>query len=91
MTIPSCCRPSGRATANTIGPESGPSWNRPATKRQLPPDADRDIIHEILYAAILYHLAAHPDTGSAQEIAEPLTAVLRQAGYPEIGKAQNNA
>jgi hypothetical protein len=43
--------------------------------------ADRDIVHEILYAAILYHLAARPDTGSAQEIAEHLTAVLRQTGY----------
>ena len=60
-------------------------------KRQPPPNADLDTIEEILYAAILYHLDAHPDTDSAEVIAEHLTVILRQAGYrAQSGYAQNN-
>jgi AcrR family transcriptional regulator len=48
---------------------------------QFPQDADLNLIHEILYATIIYDLAAQPDTRSARTIAERLTAVLRQTGY----------
>jgi AcrR family transcriptional regulator len=52
---------------------------------QFPRDADLHLIHEILYATIIYDLAAQPDTRSARAIAERLTAVLRQTGYRTNG------
>jgi AcrR family transcriptional regulator len=58
---------------------------------QFPQDADLDVIHEILYATIIYDLAAQPDTQNAQDIAERLTAVLRQTGYGSSGIAQKQA
>ena len=48
---------------------------------QFDHDADLDLVHEILYATIIYDLAAKPDTQNARDIAERLTAVLRQTGY----------
>ena len=50
--------------------------------------ADLDLIHEILYATIIYDLAAEPDTHNARDIAERLTAVLRQTGYRSEGMVQ---
>jgi AcrR family transcriptional regulator len=55
---------------------------------QFDHDADLDLIHEILYATIIYDLAAEPDTRNARDIAERLTAVLRQAGYQSEGIIQ---
>ena len=52
---------------------------------QFDHDADLDLIHEILYATIIYDLAAEPDTHNARAIAERLTAVLRQTGYQSEG------
>lgn len=50
--------------------------------------ADLDLIHEILSATIIYDLAAEPDTHNARDIAERLTAVLRQTGYRSEGMVQ---
>ena len=55
---------------------------------QFDHDADLDLIHEILYATIIYDLAAEPDTHNARDIAERLTAVLRQTGYQSEGLTQ---
>ena len=55
---------------------------------QFDRDADLDLIHEILYATIIYDLAAEPDTHNARDIAERLTAVLRQTGYQAEGLTQ---
>jgi FAD binding domain len=55
---------------------------------QFDHDADLDLIHEILYATITYDLAAEPDTHNARDIAERLTAVLRQSGYQSEGLTQ---
>jgi AcrR family transcriptional regulator len=52
---------------------------------QFPHDADLNLIHEILYATIIYDLAAQPDTRSARAIAKRLTAILRQTGYRSNG------
>jgi AcrR family transcriptional regulator len=49
-------------------------------------DADLGLIHEILYATIIYDLAAEPDTHNPRDIAERLIAVLRQTGY----QSENN-
>jgi hypothetical protein len=48
---------------------------------QFDRNADLHLIHEILYATIIYDLAAQPDTHNARDIAERLTAVLQQTGY----------
>jgi AcrR family transcriptional regulator len=55
---------------------------------QFDHDADLDLIHEILYATVIYDLAAEPDTHNARDIAERLTAVLRQTGYQSEGLTQ---
>jgi AcrR family transcriptional regulator len=48
---------------------------------QFPQDADLNLIQQILYATIIYDLAAQPDNHNAQDIAERITTVLRQTGY----------
>ena len=58
---------------------------------QFDHDADLDLIHEILYATIIYDLAAKPDTQNARDIAERLTAVLRQTGYQLEGLTPRKA
>lgn len=55
---------------------------------QFARDADLNLIHEILYATIIYDLAAQPDAHNARDIAERLTAVLRQSGYRSNGIMQ---
>jgi hypothetical protein len=45
-------RPIGKPRPTPIGTESGPSSNRPAKATAIP-DPDLDIVHEILYAAML--------------------------------------
>ena len=54
-------------------------------KGQFARDADLDLIHEILYATVIYDLAAQPDTHNPRDITERLTAVLRQTGYQPDG------
>ena len=52
---------------------------------QLPPDADVDIILQVLTGAVWHHLAAYPDTTSPPDIKRFLKAVLRQTGYRPDG------
>ncbi|MCF3106555.1 TetR/AcrR family transcriptional regulator [Streptomyces roseoverticillatus] len=48
---------------------------------RLPPGSDPEVLQQMLSGAALQHLAAHPDTTSAEEVRAYFTAVLRQAGY----------
>ncbi|MFH8786996.1 TetR/AcrR family transcriptional regulator [Streptomyces roseoverticillatus] len=48
---------------------------------RLPPGSDPEVLQQMLSGAALQHLAAHPDTTSADEVRAYFAAVLRQAGY----------
>ncbi|MEU7134944.1 TetR/AcrR family transcriptional regulator [Streptomyces sp. NPDC046261] len=52
---------------------------------QLPPDSDPDILQQMLSGAALQHLAAYPDTTTAEEVRSYFVAVLRQTGYRPSG------
>jgi AcrR family transcriptional regulator len=52
---------------------------------QFPPDADVDVILQVLIGAVWHHLAAYPDTSGARDVKRYLTAVLRQTGYRPDG------
>lgn len=54
---------------------------RARARGQLAPDADLEILREILTGAVAVHLTSRPDTSTAHEIEGFLLAVLRQAGY----------
>jgi len=62
--------------------------DRARDQGQFDHGADLDLIHEILYATIIYDLAAEPDTHNAPDIAKRLTAVLRQTGCRSEGMVQ---
>jgi AcrR family transcriptional regulator len=48
---------------------------------QLPADSDPDILVDLLTGAVWQHLAARPDTSTADEVKQFLRAVLHQVGY----------
>jgi AcrR family transcriptional regulator len=52
---------------------------------QFPPDANADVILQVLTGAVWHHLATYPDTTSTQEVRAFLTAVLQQTGYRPAG------
>jgi AcrR family transcriptional regulator len=52
---------------------------------ELPPEADVDIILQVLTGAVWYHLAVHPDTSSPQDVKQFLLATLKQVGYRPDG------
>lgn len=58
--------------------------------QQLPPGSDVDILAQMLNGAILHHLGAYPDTSSAQDVRDYLTAVLRQAGWIPAGPTRSS-
>jgi len=47
---------------------------------RFPPETDLEIVQKILSGAVSYHLAAHPDTCTKEEVEEFLLAVVRQTG-----------
>ncbi|MBB6350486.1 TetR/AcrR family transcriptional regulator [Nonomuraea muscovyensis] len=54
---------------------------RSRERGQLPPDRDLGIVQEMLSGAVLHHLGAYPDTGSADAIKGYFVAILQQVGY----------
>jgi AcrR family transcriptional regulator len=59
---------------------------RARERGQLPPDADVDVLLQVLTGAVWHHLAAYPDTTSPDDVERFLVAVLRLAGYrPDLG------
>ncbi|MEU2511670.1 TetR/AcrR family transcriptional regulator [Streptomyces syringium] len=66
----------GRAVRTTL--------ERARAAGQLPPGSDPGILQQILSGAALQHLAAYPDSTSAEEIRTYFFAVLRQAGLPAV-------
>jgi AcrR family transcriptional regulator len=54
----------------------------------LPPEIDVEVVQEMLSAAVLNHLAAHPDDESPAGIKAYFMAIMKQVGYrPAMEKA----
>ncbi|MEV6777045.1 TetR/AcrR family transcriptional regulator [Streptomyces syringium] len=66
----------GRAVRTTL--------ERARAAGQLPPGSDPGILQQILSGAALQHLAAYPDTTSAEEVRTYFLAVLGQVGLPAV-------
>lgn len=61
---------------------------RARDRGQLPPDADADIILQMLTGAVFYHLEHYPDTSTPQDLNRFLRAVLHQIGYRPEGDSR---
>lgn len=61
---------------------------RARDRGQLPPDADVDIILQLLTGAVWHHLEAYPDTSTPQDLERFLRAVLQQIGYQPEGDSR---
>lgn len=58
---------------------------------QLPSDTEPDVLLDLLTGAVWQHLAAHPDTCTAEDAERFLRAVLHQAGYRPDGRQRQPA
>lgn len=61
-------------------------WIRTTLERErdrgrFPPDADLEVVRQILTGAVATHLLAYPDSSTVQEIEEFFLAVLRETSY----------
>ncbi|GAA4223466.1 AcrR family transcriptional regulator [Streptosporangium album] len=74
----------GRHRASAVGT----MLSRARDDGRLPPESDVRILQEMLNGAVLHHLGAYPDTGSADDIKTYLAAMLRQAGYRPAGASR---
>ncbi|TMR98536.1 hypothetical protein [Nonomuraea basaltis] len=53
---------------------------RPARETR-PRDIDLDVVQELLTAAVVYHLGAHPDDESEGDIKAYFMAIMKQVGH----------